>query len=319
MKSNLEQEERENRKMAGIYTLATNTIIFLLLFFVKIFEFHQPPILDGGIELNFGTDAKGSGDIQTHNKASDIKSKVESAPAPDKEEIKTKPLPPRKVEPVEPTPIKNTKPTKTAPEAPIKTSKVESPVKVPEQKETKKPTPVTNKPTSPEAKPAPAKPVEPTPQPQVNQGGLFKKSNGKSTSNGTTGTSNQPGGNNNGDGKNGEVGDQGDPKGNINAKGLYGKGGSGGGNGASLNLSGWTWSRKPVVNDDSDDVGRIVFQIKVDEEGNIMSVKVLENGVSPSVMEKYRRAVQGLDLRPTSAGSPPPVSTGTITFIIRSK
>ena len=75
---------------------------------------------------------------------------------------------------------------------------------------------------------------------------------------------------------------------------------------------------RPNVNDESDETGRIVFQIKVDGSGEITNVRQLQSTVSPSVSEVYRRAVQRLRLRP-KGGATPPTATGTITFIIKAK
>ena len=321
----LEKEESENKRIAGLYTIITNTIIFLILFFVKAWDFHTitPPI-DAGIELNYGTDSKGTGNIQTYNKASDLKNSNESKAS--LEPTKTKEKVVAKVEKIKTQPLvaeKKVVKSKDA-EAPVRTSEKESPVKVePKKVEVKPSSKIEPKGTPTESTKPVIKPSIPTPEPQVqpkaNPSGLFTKGNKTTGGNGTRdGKDPNPGGNNNGDGK-GEVGDQGDPKGSVKAEGLYGKGGKGGGTGASISINGWTWRSKPNVNDDSDDTGKIVFQVKVDENGNILSVRTIESSVSPSVLDKYKRAVQSLDLKPSADGDAPSVSTGTITFILRAK
>ena len=308
----INQQEKSDQLKAGTITLVLNGLLLFSLFFLNAWTAPLPQMPMYGVELNFGLDNVGSGDIQTKNKASDLKNKVESKPAETKEIPK---LQPEKVEKVEVKPVKVTKPVVKDP--PIKVSKAESPVKVPEVKETEKPKPTT-KPV--ESKPVETKPVE-APKPQVDSKALYKKGNSKA--NGTTGTSDQPGGKNNGDDKNKE-GDKGDPEGKVDEKALYGnkgKGGNGngGGGGASLNLTGWTWSAKPTVNDDSDESGKIVFQIKVDDQGDVISIRIIEKTVSQSVAEIYKKAVERINFVATSSGDRPSSSTGTIVFLIKSR
>jgi outer membrane biosynthesis protein TonB len=123
-------------------------------------------------------------------------------------------------------------------------------------------------------------------------------------------------GSNNGN-KPGTVGDMGNPKGNPDVRGIYegnpGKGGS------SLDMAGWRWDSRPNVNDQSDEEGKIVFQIKVDGDGNIVSVNVLEKTVSPTLVNKYRKEVEELTFSRTSGGSDGEGATGRITFIITSR
>ena len=95
---------------------------------------------------------------------------------------------------------------------------------------------------------------KPAPEKAVNKDALFTKSSGsKSGSNGTNGTKSGVGGNNNGDDAEG-VGDKGSKTGSLFAKTYKGEGG-GGGTAVGLSLSGWKWSRRPVVNDNSDATG----------------------------------------------------------------
>ncbi len=315
----LEQFEIKNKREAAIYTALVSLTILCLFYFITIFKDADIVKPDYGIEVNFGTSDKGSGDIQTFNKPNDLKNEEESAPEESKVVSKAPPI----IKPIEPKVEK----VKVAPvkDEPAITSKVESDVKVKETKEAKvKPTtkPVeTAKPVP--AKPVPAKvePVKPTPvPPKPDAGSLYSKPGSKTGGNGTVGTSSKPGGNNNGDGSKGEIGDKGDPKGKVDAPLYSGKPGGGGGTGAasgnSLSLTGWTWSKKPVVNDNSDETGNIRFEIKVDDQGEILSVKVLSTTVSQSVVNLYKRAIEKVSFVPTGSGNRPAVSTGTINIKI---
>ena len=90
--------------------------------------------------------------------------------------------------------------------------------------------------------------------------------------------------------------------------------------GASLDLSGWIWDFEPEPDDQSDESGKIVFQIIVDEEGEIVGLKTLEKTVSPVVEKKYRDSVMDLTFSKTSENSSvAATSTGRITFIIKSR
>lgn len=301
----IEEEERKNRSQAFLWTTVIYVLLFLLLWLVGMWKLTPPPEPMVGIELaNLGNGALGSGDIQTHNKPSAIKSRVESKPA--KEEAKVEKVRHREeIKEVAP------KPTPKAVEAPLKTSKVESPVKVvskPEPKEVKEEAKVSAPPK------AVAKPVE---QPKVDSKGLY----GKAKSNGTTGTSDEPGGNNNGPAGGKGVGDYGSPDGKVDGKGLYGKGNGGGGGsgGSSLSMTGWTWTRRPSPSGLNSD-GKAVIRIKVDENGNLISKTVVEATLSPADVRKLLQEIEKLDFVPTnSSGSRPSSSSGTITFVVRSQ
>ena len=305
------EDEIRVKSLAG--TVVINGLILAILLLVKLSQTvpNPPPIQF--VEVNFGTDARGSGRIQTYNKASDSP-RAEDVKAAEKRpnpKVTTTPH----LEKSRPTPspkIEEAKPAKTATEKPIITSKAESPVTTPERPEPKRvEAPKNTAPAERPAPPAPPKKVE-----TVNNDALFKKSSGGGGSNGTIGKASGEGGNNNGDDANG-VGDKGNPNGKINAKEFYGTPG-GAPTGVNFDVSGWSLASRPNVNDDSDETGRIVFRITVDGDGEVIRVQQQTSTVSPSVAEVYRKAVQRLRLKP-KGGATPPTATGTITFIIKAK
>lgn len=104
----------------------------------------------------------------------------------------------------------------------------------------------------------------------------------------------------------------------INQEGLYeGAGGSGG---PSLNVSGWRWSQKPQVDDQSDVTGRIVFEVKVDEFGDFQTVITKSTTIAdPVIVNKYKDAVFKSILEPDESGRPAPISQGTVTFVLKAK
>ena len=316
------ENEPEIRVLSVTGAVGLMVLLLALLIFIRFSQtIPQPPPIQF-VEVNFGTDAIGSGRIQTDNKASDSPNavdvkKAEKTPNRNVGSPTVTTTPRVEKTPVAPVPrvdeVKDK--AKTVTEKPVIASRVESPVTVPEKAEPKK--------TKASPAPSPAPPGEAPPKKveTVDPNALYKRSSGGGGANGTVGKAvgtgeSTRGGNNNGDDATG-VGDKGNPKGNINAKEFYGTP-NGGSTGVAFDVSGWSLASKPSVNDDSDETGKIVFQLTVDDAGNIIAVKTRQTTVGASVVEVYRRAVQRLKLRPKSANTPP-TSTGTITFIITSK
>ena len=302
-----DEQDRENQIIAfAAATIITSGLVVAMLFLTIYQSLPPQPVIEY-VEVNFGTDAAGYGKVQTYNKANDSNRAEDVKKSDDAPKVKAKAEP--KITPP-PTPkVEAPKAVKVTPVKPPITSKSESPVEVkentkPVKSESKSPTPAVETP-----KPAPA-------PKKIDDNALFKKSSGSSGSNGTTGKAGGVGGNNNGD-KPGTVGDQGNPNGKIDAGSLYGKPG-GSAQGVSLNVSGWGMGNRPQVNDDSNESGKIVFELKVDDTGDITSVRVKESTVSQSVVELYRRAVSRMKLIPKSENVPA-ISTGTLTYIIRSR
>jgi TonB family protein len=305
------EDEIRVKSLAGAVII--NVLLIALLLLVKLSQTipNPPPIQF--VEVNFGLDNRGSGRIQTRNKPSASLNPEEVRAADKRPNPKVNTTP--RLEKSRPTPVpkvEEAKPAKTATEKPLITSKAESPVTTPERPEPKRVE--SPKATAPVERPAP--PVPPKKVETVNNDALFKKSSGGGGSNGTIGKAAGTGGNNNGDDADG-VGDKGNPNGKINAKEFYGTPG-GAPTGVAFDVSGWSLASRPSVNDESDETGKIVFQIKVDGSGDVINVRQLQSTVSPAVSEQYRKAVQRLRLKP-KGGATPPTATGTITFIIKAK
>lgn len=305
----LQAEDRQRIAVSWAMSIGITVALLGIFFFIRL-NSSLPKVapMELFVEVNYGTSKVGKGDVQTFNKPND--SKVAENMRADADEVKKvksvstpKPTPPTppKIEPV--------KPTKTVAEKPVITSKAESPVEAPEKNESKKS-------TGSEASSAPA--AKPTPEKAVNKDALFTKSSGsKSGSNGTNGTKSGVGGNNNGDDAEG-VGDKGSKTGSLFAKTYKGEGG-GGGTAVGLSLSGWSWSRRPVVDDNSDATGDITFKITVDKNGRVKSIITQNTTVTDyAVVNKYKSAVRDLTFIPKSSNVPDE-SIGTITFKIRSQ
>lgn len=107
----------------------------------------------------------------------------------------------------------------------------------------------------------------------------------------------------------------------VDQRAIYGSQGAdtGDSEGANLSMSGWVWDFKPKPDDQSDQSGKIVYKIVVDGDGYLVKIETVTSTVSPSVERKYRQAVEKLTFSKTADYKAAPVSTGTITFIIKSK
>ena len=74
---------------------------------------------------------------------------------------------------------------------------------------------------------------------------------------------------------------------------------------------------QPQPEDDSEDIGKIVYKIAVDQDGYLVRIEVLTSTVSPATERKYRQAVEKLTFSKTSDYKPASQSYGTLTFIIQ--
>jgi outer membrane biosynthesis protein TonB len=296
------REKKNDRVGLGV-SIGIHAALLLLFVFLLAWKEPIPPIPEYGIMLNFGLDDAGFGEVQPTTPANDNPDLVED-PAPEE---------PATSEEVSPEPEVTSEPQEAVVEEVVESTPTESaPQNVTTQPDPS-PTVVEEKPKETPKKPEPKK-EEPKLNPAANYPGKTNTSDGAS---GTTGSNNSPSQSNQGD-KPGETGDQGDPDGSVDSRALYGS--SGGGGGASLSMSGWNWDYLPKPRDNSNESGRIVFEIKIDEDGEIISVRTIEKTVSDAVVKVYRAEVAKLTFSPTSGNSrPAPTSTGRITFTIRSK
>ena len=303
---------------AWIYSVVLYAALLLMLYFIKIV--YNPPREDEGlgVDLNYGVDLVGAGELQTMNKANASKNAYDVKPeAGARAQVKPTPVPAR--------PETQKAVSKAAP-ARILTATEDTKVTVKEPAEKSKPV---ARPAAETAKAVPEK-VAPAAPPQrtVDNSSIMKKSSGAggtTGSNGTTGAREGVGGNNNGDGKAGEVGDKGDPRGTPDGKSLYGnpgKGGPGsggsGGSGTSVSISGWKNKGNLNINkDNSSETGTIVFDVVINDFGDVISIKNRATPLSPSVVNYYRDQIR-TKLKSTlqAEGTPPSRSSGTITIRI---
>lgn len=306
----MSEQEKKNQRTGMIVSLGIHTALIILFFFILAWRAPDPPLPEYGIELNFGLDRAGSTDNQRTTPANTSKNTEDSKPEPKavKEVVEEKVVEQKTVEAPAPTPVKEVAEAKA----------IESPDVV-EEKKPEKPVKEQPKPTKEPVKeePKPVKePVKTNPAPTAENKPETKESK-TSGADGKAGESSEAAASNQGDNTD-KVGDKGDPKGSVDARALYGT--PGGGSGGSLSMTGWTWDFEPRPNDQSSETGLLVFEVKIDDQGEILSVRRIQGTVSPAVERIYRAEVEKLTFSKLSGNtSVAPTSTGTITFRISSK
>lgn len=284
------------------FSALAGTVIFhallLGIFFATMVELPKTydDIGGDGIVLNYGVDPEGDGDVQTTAAANNSNNTEDSAPS------NADPQP-------QPETSSQQQPEPEPENPPTLTSNVEETVAIP----------VAEKPKKEEPKKEKETPTPTPPKPAVNPATVYNPNKG---GNGTAGTSNQATGNNNGD-RPGKVGDQGDPNGSLDSRALYGTPGkgTGGSGGGSLQMVGWTWEQAPNVRDVSSESGKIVFEISVDESGEVQRIVTVSSTVGPDVQQVYRDALENTSFVRTqsAAGGNNKGATGRVTFILRAR
>jgi len=274
--------EQRNRNIGLITSLGIHTALLLLFLFIMAWRAPNPPLPEFGIELNFGLDDQGSGDIQP-----------ETPPASEQADEQT--------EEVEAAPEVT---EQQAPQQETIVSEQESVVAVKEEK----PKEEVVKPKETE------KPKEEVKKEEPKKSEETKTSAATETKAKTESTQSQ------GDDKN-KTGDKGNPEGSLDAKALYGQqGGGGGGDGLSLQMSGWAWADNPKIPGlpDNED-GRIVFEIECDSEGEIIGITTIERGLSPRAEQLLKEEIRKNSLIRTSGGQTPERSKGRVVFVLKTK
>ncbi|WP_034256953.1 hypothetical protein [Adhaeribacter aquaticus] len=283
-------QEKKDKRTALAVSIIFHALLLLLLFYLIAWRAPNPPLEEYGIEMNFGTDAMGSGELQSTATANESPNREDSKPAP------------KTVDPVKPEVQPQPSVSKAQPE-PVVTANNDNEVSFKKEE------------TKPKPEPPKKEEVKVVEKPAALYSGKTKT---ETSGNGSAGVSNKPTGNNNGDDA-GAVGDKGDPEGKVDARNLYGKPGGGGG-GPSLNMPGWRYDVRPKEDPYENESGKIVFRITIDSNGDIENLQVVESNVAPQVVQWYRNEVYKTSFSRTSSKTPTDRgATGTITFIIRSR
>ncbi|RSK39494.1 hypothetical protein [Hymenobacter perfusus] len=287
----------EHRREALIGTVALHAALAALFIFT-VFKGPDPPLeaLGGdGVELNYGVDEVGSGDIQSQAPANESQNREDSRPPA----AQPDPTPPQPTAQPDPTPPSEARVvTSEAEESPVTAPPVEKPA-----------------PQREEVKPEP-------PRPKVDQRAVFtpRANSNAGGGNGVNGTSNAPTGNNNGDNP-GTVGDKGDPRGTYGGTAYSGEPGSGGrgtspGSGG-LDMAGWAIVSKPTVAALDNNSGSVRFKIKINADGEVESVTKVSGTVSAAQERACRDELLKLEFRRTSSAEGGATGFYTFRFTVR--
>ncbi len=91
--------------------------------------------------------------------------------------------------------------------------------------------------------------------------------------------------------------------------------------GAMLEMKGWTWDNVPVPTDTTKEVGILVFEISVNQYGEIIRINTLERTVSLKVQAIYREALEAITFSKINnnefSHNNSKVSKGKVTFFIQ--
>ncbi|CAL1517595.1 hypothetical protein [Chitinophaga sp. MM2321] len=292
-----EKNGKKNIKAFGV-TIGVHALLLVAFLFAG---FSAPPPLpdqDLGMEVNLGTSDEGMGDVQ--------------------------PLNPNPPSAAAPTPVPAESNTATAKdnseqqdiatqddeEAPEIIRKPEKPVEKPKEFPKKldpKPT------TKPVKKPAdnPPTPAPPAPKPKaVYAGGT---NTGANSGNGANGSNNSTG-----EGNTGKPGDRGQINGDPNAKGYTG-GGLGGGR-SDFHLNGRNLISRPQVTFDGTESGYVAINIKVNQQGDVISATFSMKGSTLSkaqLIDIARKAAT--QLKYNANAEAPEEQFGTIRFFFKAQ
>ncbi|HEX8037890.1 MAG TPA: hypothetical protein VF490_02010 [Chryseosolibacter sp.] len=324
------EQEREKKIKAALSTAAINILIMLVMIFSAAWQ--TPGSGPGdypGIEVNLGYDEQGSGEIEPATPIGNEQATDDENPPVQSvtENVQPETPPAETTVPEEAKSNTVEEATFTDPNSDVeiteekKEKKVEKPVekkpdvipdKPAEQTVVKKPVDKTVEKT-PEEKPAEIKPEQ---KPVIDTRAVYQ---GKSSNPSTAGT---------GAGQRGTAGNQGDDIGKEGNKGVPGgtegaavyKGRPGGGDGGTgLDLDGWDWDFIPKPNIPDNQTGRIVFQIEVDENGELLRYRKESGTVSAAAERACIESIQKLTFTKKTGAKVPAISRGRITFVIRAQ
>ena len=297
---NPDPKEKQNKRIGLIVSVGAHVALLLLFVFLVAWRAPNPPLPEIGIELNFGTSDAGSGTVEPESEPVTTEPADNQAETPPETSEETTETEQPESTPTQEAEADNTPVEPTA--EPVSDEPTATPVSEPqEQPEQPKEPEESVKEREKEEKPSPPKVLYP----------------GNKEGNKQDQQSDNPAGASQGD-KPEATGNQGDEQGQVDARSLYGK--PGGGGGAALEMTGWMWDKEPrpehgAVQQD----GKIVFEVTIDDHGEVVSVVTVNYTVTASLMKIYQQAVEELTFTKTSSGPAPPVTKGKITFIIEAK
>jgi periplasmic protein TonB len=273
-------QEKRNRNIGLVTSAGVHLTLLLLFLFLVAWRAPNPPLPEFGIELNFGVDDQGSGEVQPDTPPSSEATENEESEPVSAEELS----PETAAEPVVESQQESV--------VPLKEEKPKEVVGKP--KETDKPKEEVKKeePIKAEYKPEASTDTKKTTDSKVSQGDDKNKTGDKGNPEGSL-----------------------DAKALYGKQG-----GGGGGDGLSLQMSGWAWADQPSIpNVPDNEDGRIVFEIECDSEGDIIGIITKERGLSPKAEQLLKEEIRKNSLIRTSAGATPERSKGLVVFVLKTK
>ena len=291
----MDQEEQKNNRKSALITGGIQVVFLLLLYFLVAWKEPFPPIPEYGIELSFGLQDTGRPATPTQPPVQETPQPETPVEQPVQEEVQevTEPAD----QPAETEDINSPDQQEVAENEEVN-QEVEDTPEEPVEEVVEE---VIEEPTETEEVPEPVV-EEPVEEPQEEQPEVALPEETETSDN---------------RGQSDEDGQEGDPEAEIDERALYGN--VTGEEGASLELSGWIWDFEPTPYDDSQETGKIIYEITIDDEGYIIKTIPILSTVSPSVEKYYRQAVERLTFSKTSTYKTAPTSSGKITFVIKSK
>lgn len=290
----------KDKRRGIIGTVVIHVLVIISLFLIAL---RTPLPLPGeeGVEINFGFNETGLGNIQS------------DAPPP---QAKPTPPPVKQQPQPEPEPIEEEEEIieQNIEEAPVIEEKVEEKPEEPKEKEPekveeKKPEPVEELKEVVEEQPVDSTFIteeiveeepEPEPEPVVNQRALFKVNTNSSTQGTNQGIA-------------GGIGDQGKPEGYKDSNKYDGRGGEGNGPGVSLGGRGSLYLDIP--RNDFKEQGVVVVDIWVDREGNVIKAQAKAKGSDIIDPEIKRIAVESAKISKfVKESTAEEIQRGTITY-----
>ncbi|GIV32672.1 MAG: hypothetical protein KatS3mg031_0207 [Chitinophagales bacterium] len=287
-----EEEEKKNKVKGILVTVAVHALIMLLFLYLGLSSKYPPPV--EGIVVNFGTLDAGQGPRQPQV----IEEKEVSPPE------EAEPLPVEEQEEAAPDIV-----TQQTEEAPAIEKPVEKkePEKKPEKPKEETPRPVKEPPKEDPKKLVKEEPAPVKEEPRIDPKSLYS---------GQKASENKPGS----EGKTYTPGDQGDPSGDPSAKNYTGESKGLGNIGVGYDLTGRNLLAIPDIDRSYKESGKVVIQIKVDRNGNVVLAKFTLKGsttTDPTLIALAEKAAR--EARFSADPNAPEEQFGTISFTFKLK
>jgi protein TonB len=317
------QEIIRKRITAGSVTLIVAAITVIMMILMAWGMPGEGIGNDPGMEVNLGDSDVGSGTDQSPDPGTQTADAGEpkAAESPNQEEVvQPEQQEASKPQEVDPTPVD-----------PAVTSDEESDVEIKKEKpkEVKPVEKIIEKPT---VKPEEKKPVEKAPEKPVEKvvvkevkkdppaplpGTLYKKGTNTKTDGTAAGKEGTPG--NEGNDAAGTPGDKGVPGGTPGAHQYQGTPGGGDGGSTTLDLKGWDWDKKPQVTLSTTETGRIVFEVTVNANGDLVKIQKISGSLSAEAETACLNAIRRTTFSRVGTGTPPEETKGKVIFVVRAK